>query len=199
MPSLSLALALALTSPGPLSADRPPEAALRPAKLFPLPQRARSQCRRARDLGLCPARLPRAWLPRSQPPALTVQLFRYRDGGGKVVQLTFGYGAPIEFSDWRNRPCCFLHFDLYRRLSGPPLVPDGARPARVGGRRGLLAPAYGYGMGCGSGNRGVYFCNHVRFAWRQSGTWYVATLHTFGSGTQALLDRLVRVLRPISS
>jgi hypothetical protein len=67
----------------------------------------------------------------------------------------------------------------------------------VGGKHGLLAPAYGNGMACGAGNRGVYFCNHVRFAWRQKGTWYITTLHTFGRDTLPLLARLIRELRPI--
>ena len=117
------------------------------------------------------------------------------------MQAMFTYGAPWENDVtqlWRNRPCCFLHFDLYRRLSGPPLVPGGARPAVVGGKHGLLAPAYGLGMACGGGNRGIYFCNHVRFAWREAGKWYVATLHTFGRGTRPLLGRLIRELRPIT-
>jgi hypothetical protein len=166
-----------------------------------LPPAAQAVCRRAHDLGACPRRLPRASLPRAKPPPLTVQLFRYRDGGGRVVQLMFTYGVPWETDArqlWRNRPSRFLHFDLYRRLSGPPLVPDGAHIAVVGGKHGLLAPAYGINLGCGAGTRGVYFCNHVRFAWRQSGTWYIATLHTFGRGTLGLLDRLIRELQPIT-
>jgi hypothetical protein len=180
-----------------------PPAVFAPAKLAPLPAYARDKCRAAHDLGLCPARLPRAWLPRDEPPDLAVQLFRYRDGGGRVVQLSFGYGAPVELEPptvelWRNRPCCFLHFDLYRRLSGPALIPDGARPVVFAGKVGLLTPAYGYNMGCGPENRGVYFCNHVRFAWRQNGTWYAATLHNFGPGTQTLLARLIRELRPVA-
>jgi hypothetical protein len=196
---LSLVSLVAATS---LLAPAPP-AAYDPVRLFPLPASARAKCRLARDFALCPRRLPRALLPRGEAPPLKVQLFRYLDGGGRVVQLTFGYGAPIEFEPpgaeiWRNRPCCFLHFDLYRRLNGPRHVPDGSRPAVVGGKRGLLAPAYGNNMACGLGDRGIYFCNHVRFAWRQDGTWYIATLHTFGRGTLPLLDRLIQELRPIT-
>jgi hypothetical protein len=53
-------------------------------------------------------------------------------------------------------------------------------------------------MACGAGYAGVYFCNHVRFRWKQGRTWYVATLHNFGNRqTMALLDRIIRELRPI--
>ena len=63
-----------------------------------------------------------------------------------------------------------------------------------------LATATGAGLGCGKGNAGVYFCNHVRFRWKRGGSWFVATLHSFGnSETTVLLGRLIRQLRPIST
>ena len=66
--------------------------------------------------------------------------------------------------------------------------------APLGGRSGLLAAAAGYGLGCD----GPFFCNHLRFYWRERGSWYVATLHHFGvPETRTLLDRLVRELRPV--
>jgi hypothetical protein len=38
----------------------------------------------------------------------------------------------------------------------------------------------------------------VRFRWKQGGSWFVATLHSFGnSETTVLLGRLIRELRPI--
>ena len=139
-------------------------------------------------------------------PALTAEHFRYRDGGGEVVQFTYQYGAPVEPESgpgwrrrlWRNRPCCFLHFDLYRRLSGPRLNRPGSHQVTLGGKRGLLADASGYGLACGAGTRGIYFCNHTAFAWRQASTWYIATLHYFGRrDTRVLLVRLIRELAPI--
>ena len=66
--------------------------------------------------------------------------------------------------------------------------------------RGDLAIATGAGLGCGRGNAGVYFCNHVRFRWKRGRSWFVATLHSFGNGeTTALLGRLIRELRPIGT
>jgi hypothetical protein len=136
---------------------------------------------------------------------LIPQHFRYRDGGGEVVQFTYQYGAPIEPESgrawrqrvWENRPCCFLHFDLYRRLNGPSHIRPGSHAAVLGGKRGLLSDAAGYGLACGAGNRGIYFCNHTAFAWRQNGTWYIATLHYFGKrATRLLLGRLIHELGP---
>jgi len=189
--------------------DPPPAQAFAPVRLYPLPPQVRTQCRLAKAIALCPRRLPRPTIParRGSPlPQLVAEHFRYRDGGGIVVQVSFHYGAGWEPDSgpdwrlhlWRNRPCCFLHFELYHRLTGPRLVPTGARPATLGGKRGLLVDAAGYGMACGARARGVYFCNHTRFAWRQSGTWYIATLHYFGyRETRALLGRLIRELGPV--
>jgi hypothetical protein len=75
-------------------------------------------------------------------------------------------------------------------------MPRSARKAVLGGRRGWLAPAAGYGLGCARGDES-FFCNHWRFFWRQSGDWYVATLHHFGRQTPRLLSRLIAELRPV--
>jgi YVTN family beta-propeller protein len=92
-----------------------------------------------------------------------------------------------------NAPARFLHFVVGRASLG---VPHGAQPASLGGRRGKLAAA----TANGSFGSGPYFDNHVRFVWRERGTRYVATLHTFGeAATERLLDRLLRELRPASS
>ena len=99
---------------------------------------------------------------------------------------------------WRNRPCCFLHFELWHALRGRPIFPSTARPAALGGLRGDLALATSAGLACLTGSAGVYFCNHVRFRWKQGGSWFVATLHSFGNReTTALLSRIIRELRPI--
>jgi hypothetical protein len=120
----------------------------------------------------------------------------------------FSYGAPWEPDSgpdwqqhaWRNRPCCFLHFDLWHALRGKPTFPETIRPATVGGVHGELAVATGAGLGCGPGNAGVYFCNHVRFRWKHGDSWFVATLHSFGNTeTTALLGRIIRELRPIAA
>jgi hypothetical protein len=122
--------------------------------------------------------------------------------------MGFTYGAPWEpgsGSDWRhhlwrNRPCCFFHFELWRSLRGVPPFPNQTERTRLGGHTGDLAKATGYGLACGPGNAGVFFCNHVRFRWQDDGVWYVATLHRFGtaSDTRLLLSRLIGGLRSAS-
>lgn len=178
-------------------------------RLYALPKQAATQCRLAGQVRLCPTRLPRATIgySRPRPPQLVAE--RYgpsRNGSGTLAGLTFGYGAPWEPDSgndwrhhlWRNRPCCFLHFELWHAVLGTPPFPDDARRRSLGGHMGDYAPATGYGLACGPGNGGVFFCNHARFRWKQSGDWYVATLHRFGteSDTRRLLDRLIRQLRP---
>ncbi|HEX9379993.1 MAG TPA: hypothetical protein VF891_00725 [Gaiellaceae bacterium] len=189
--------------------DPPPRAAFATVRLHPLPLQALNQCRLARAIAFCPRRLPLASLPGwraprgTPPPILVAQRYRpFRDGRARLVGVSFGYGAPWEPDSgpdwrqhlWRNRPCCFLHFELYRAIKGTPPMAAHVERAPLGGRSGLLAAAAGYGLGCD----GPFFCNHLRFYWRERGSWYVATLHHFGvPETRTLLDRLVRELRPV--
>ena len=194
------------------TADPPPRAAFVAVRLYALPKRVLTKCHLARAVQLCPRRLPRAWIAYRRgaiPPALTAERFAARrNGSDSEVGISFSYGAPWEPDSgpgwqqhlWRNRPCCFFHFELWHALRGRPTFPDTARPAAVGSLHGDLAPATGAGLGCGAGNAGVYFCNHVRFRWKQGGSWFVATLHSFGNReTTALLGRLIRELRPIGT
>jgi hypothetical protein len=207
MVSLCASVTAALTV-----ADPPPRAAFAAVRLYPLPKRALTQCHLALAVQLCPRRLPRASLayrPGATPPELTAERFRpLLNGGAFEAGISFSYGAPWEPDSgpdwqqhaWRNRPCCFLHFDLWHAVRGKPTFPETTRPATVGGVHGDLALATGAGLGCGPGNAGVYFCNHVRFRWTQGGTWFVATLHSFGDAeTRALLGRIIRELRPIAT
>lgn len=193
-------------------ADPPPRAAFAAVRLYPLPKRALTQCHLARAVQLCPRRLPRASLAYragATPPELTAERFRpLLNGGAFEAGISFSYGAPWEPDSgpdwqqhaWRNRPCCFLHFDLWHAVRGKPTFPETTRPATVGGVHGDLALATGAGLGCGPRNAGVYFCNHVRFRWKQGGMWFVATLHSFGNAeTRALLGRIIRELRPIAT
>ena len=127
-------------------------------------------------------------------------------GRGTAAGVDFSYGAPWEPGSgpdwrlhlWRNRPCCFLHFEIFRRPSGRRNTPAGALPASLGGRRGLLKDGTSWGLGSSTGDD-MYFANHTRFLWREHGVDYVATLHRFGSKqeTRALLARLIRELRPV--
>jgi hypothetical protein len=194
------------------NADPPPKAAFAAVRLFPLPRRVLTQCHLARAVQLCPRRLPRAWIAYRRgaaPPALTAERFAARrNRGDREVGISFSYGAPWEPDSgpgwqqhlWRNRPCCFFHFELWHALRGSPTFPATAQPAAVGGLQGDLAPATGAGLGCGAGNAAAYFCNHVRFRWKQGGSWFVATLHSFGNReTTALLGRLIRELRLIGT
>ncbi len=169
---------------------------------------------------LCPARLPRpsiGWPPNDRPPRISAQLlpgpnvvwrshsdprYRKRTIGG----VNIGYGAPWEPDSgpdwrkhlWRNRPCCFLHFEVFRRRQERSQIPAGAIPATLGGHRGLLKDASSYGLS--SADDYLYFPNHTRFLWHENGVAYVATLHRFGTRqeTRALLSRLMRQLRPVS-
>jgi YVTN family beta-propeller protein len=153
-------------------------------------------CRRAQAHAhftvLCPARLPRATraiTPGVAPAPLAVQ------GGSEVLDFSYsGVAGPEGSVSVRlNAPQRFLHFVVGRAFLG---VPPGARPARLGGRRGLLVKA----SANGAFGSAPYFDNHVRFVWREHGTRYVATLHTFGErATERLLDRLLRELRPARS
>ena len=202
--------------------DPPPARALRPPQLVPTPAPVLAECRRAQARWprpiLCPARLPRpfvswrghvppigasmlpapgtSWSSRSDPR------YRHRRAGG----VTIGYGGPWEPDSgpdwrehlWRNRPCCFLHFEIFWRRSSRREIPPGARPATLGGHRGLIKDASSWGLASPTGDY-MYFPNHTRFLWRENEVDYVATLHRFGTRaeTRALLGRLIRELEPV--
>ncbi len=135
---------------------------------------------------LCPSALPRA----SRDPLLAAWPPMPLGVSRDLDALAFGYGVEAGDRLALNRPAHFLHFVVGRATQG---VPRNARPARLGGRRGLLAPAEPGGSYLGS----PYFANHLRFLWREHGIRYVATLHTFARpGTRRLLGRLVAGLRP---
>jgi hypothetical protein len=207
------------THPLKAAPDPAPPRALRAPELVRTPPSVLAQCRRAQARSrvtlLCPRRLTKpfigkrlrlsasmlpapgaTWTSRSDPR------YRNRRAGG----LTIGYGGPWEPDSapdwrghlWRNRPCCFLHFEIFWRRAGPRQVPAGARPAVLGGHRGLLKDASSYGLASATGDY-MYFPNHTRFLWRENGVDYVASLHRFGSlqETRALLNRLIRELRPV--
>ena len=138
---------------------------------------------------LCPTRLPRP--ARTQgfdrsPRPLGATGFR----GG--VEIGYGVegdtsGEPLSFNDPRG----FLHVEI--SLAVQPL-PGGVVPARLGGRRGLLA------VGRPGSFQGPYFANHTRFFFRRGGVRYVVSLHTFGEPeTRRLLGRIVQALVPVRS
>jgi hypothetical protein len=203
--------------------DPAPREVFGPVRLLPTPTRVLNQCRlaqaRSRHPILCPARLPRAFVawPRGRPPRVAAQRLpapgvswrsrsdpRYRKRTYSGVSI--GYGAPWEPDSgpdwrlhlWRNRPCCFLHFEVFWRRLGKQFVPVGAQPATMGGRRGLLKDATSYGLASGA-NDYLYWANHTRFLWRENGVEYVASVHRFGTKqeTRALLGRLLRGLRRV--
>jgi virginiamycin B lyase len=201
------ALSAAAVAHGVPQRDPPPPASLAPVRLAPTPMRIVERCRSIQAQAgvplLCPSLLPRSifgGIPAFPPPALSatpIGDFFHR----RIAGVDIGYGAPWEGAGWRahrwrNRPCCFLHFDVFRRAGGDAAIPPGARPTTLGGRRGLLVAAH---EGSFYGN-GLYWANHVRFLWREDGVPYVATLHTFGErATESLLGRLVRSLRPVEA
>jgi hypothetical protein len=161
---------------------------------------------------LCPRRVPQAWLrpwraPRAaRPPRLAVERADYVDRGGRTILLTFAYGAPWEPESgagwqqhvWRNRPCCFLHFEVITRVRGRPLPTAGGHRVVLAGRQGVYLTALGYAPRCRNEERAAFWCNHAVFVWRERGVQYAATLHLFGaSGTRILLGRLVAELAPV--
>jgi YVTN family beta-propeller protein len=187
--------------------DPAPPLAFAPVRMLPVSARVVARCRSIQTLAgerlLCPTLLPHATaggIPDVPPRALSVtpigDFFRRR-----VAGIDIAYGAPWEGRGWRahrwrNRPCCFFHFDLFRRAPGRAATPKGARPATLGGKHGLLVRAH---EGAYYGN-GLYWANHVRFLWHEHGTNWVATLHTFGeAATERLLGRLIATLRPVNS
>jgi YVTN family beta-propeller protein len=187
--------------------DPPVPAATGPVRLLPIPNDVASACRRVqagtRKTVLCPSLLPRAFLRELGFPPPFLQAHPAGFGSGPASGLDISYGAPWEPDSgsgwqrhlWRNRACCFFHFDVYRRPNDRRSIPATARPATVGGLHGLLKPAAGYGLGC-SGSASLYWCNHVAFLWQDHGGAFVASLHNFGPGTVQLLGRLVAGLRP---
>jgi streptogramin lyase len=137
----------------------------------------------------CPSRLPRPYRHYLPLRPLAFGVVFIADKGVVDVGYATDHG--------RGHPDEHLHFVVGRATEG---VPKTARPARLGGQRGLLAPASGI-----SNYVGPYFANHVRFLWREHGVRYVATLDVFTDGqservgeraTEALLDRILRTLRP---
>jgi hypothetical protein len=205
--------------------DPAPARVFEPVRLLPTPPRIVNQCQLAQARSshpiLCPARLPRPFVgwPQGGPPKAVAQRLpapgvswrsrsdpRYRNRSFSGVSIA--YAAPWEPDSgpdwqlhlWRNRPCCFLHFEVFWRREGRRHVPVGARPATLGGRRGLLKDATSYGVASRE-NDYLYWANHTRFLWRETGVDYVATLHRFGTKeeTRALLSRLIRELRPATN
>jgi hypothetical protein len=153
---------------------------------------------------LCPARVPRAsrgWKRGDRPPPFSSDVFGTpgRPEAQTPYGLEFVYGVPVEPQSgpgwrrlvWHNRPCCFLHFTVFRPRGAP--LPQQLRPARLGGKRGLIRYASGYGL---TGTRGYWWSNHTWFFWRQDRTQYAASLHYFGASTTRLLGRLIAELRP---
>lgn len=180
----------------------------RPIQLYPLPASAVAQCDRmqahVRLVVLCPARLPgasRGWRRGDRRPPFHSDFFGSpgRPGLPTPYGLEFGYSAPIEPGSgrnwhrlvWHNRPCCFLHFTVFR--PGGAALPPGLRAAQMGGKAGQLLSARGYGL---AGTVGYWWSNHTWFFWHEHGRLYAASLHYFGPGTTALLGRLIHELRP---
>jgi len=203
--------------PAARAGDSPPARVFERPRLELAPASVLVQCQlaqaRTRAAVLCPSKLPRAWLRAwrapagTPPPILSAQHAEYLDRGGRNILLTFGYGAPWEPDSgsgwqqhlWRNRPCCFLHFEVFTRTAGRPLATTGGQRAVLAGHAGIYLPALGNNVRCGSVERSAFWCNHAVFVWRQQGVQYAATLHYFGSGTRALLARLVAELSRVRS
>jgi hypothetical protein len=156
---LVLAAVAGVIAPEGVSGHDPaPRAAFAAVQLHPLNRQARVQCRLAKELAICPARLFR------EPPSLSAaphhrrctQRYRpSRSGKGVMVGMAFSYGlqgsreaAAGVTTCVEIAPVAFLHFEIWRALRGIPPFPDGAHRARLAGRVGDLAPATGFGLAC---------------------------------------------------
>jgi len=206
--------ALALVAAGWTSAGDPPSAGvLAPPRLIAAPASAINQCRLAQArmreaVVLCPSELPQATVARlgtaagTPPPRLISERTMYVDAGGKNERLTFTYGdvwEPVSGAGWqshlwRNRPCCYLHFEIFTRTHRP-FRTFGGRAATLGGHRGIYEPAIARTLDCSNPER-TFWCDHAAFVWRERGVSYAATLLDFGAGTKELLGRLIAGLRP---
>ena len=157
-------------------------------KLYPLPQGVIRSCRAAqahtRVTILCPTRLPRPVRNDAGAAAPTFD---------SISAFPYGHGVDLSYSAETGQPVLdepgrFFHMQVITQ--DQPLPPH-TRPARIGGRAGLLAPATSLSYAEES-----YFANHLRFFWTERGTKYAATLHWTGPSTRRLLDWLVGHLRP---
>jgi hypothetical protein len=190
--------------------DPPPKVAFAPVRLYPLPARALTQCRLARAVQLCPQRLPRVWIAYrgDTPPALRAERFATgRNGNAIEAGISFTHGVPWEPTsgpDWRQPHGGIDRAAFSTSTSGTRCAASRHFPTRLDPRQSAAAGRPSYRRRSWArlwgGAAGVYFCNHVRFRWKQGGSWFVATLHSFGNReTTALLGRLIRKLRPIGS
>jgi hypothetical protein len=178
-------------------------------RLFSVTPAVISACRRmqagVRFTIYCPQRLPRAtrgWPPGHQPAKLHVEVYGkpHHWSYAQPYGLDFSYSAPVEPAPgswwrrhlWLNQPRFFLHFNVFR-VGGIDLPPRSQlQRAVLGGRRGWLKRAAGYGLS----GQSFWWPNHTWFFWRSHGVLYAASLHYFGRGTLRLLDKLVANLRP---
>lgn len=161
-------------------------------ELYPIPSAVAEECRSAQETAririLCPTRLPRPVRDSAGSSALPLDAltaFAWGSGG-----IDFSYSAETG-RPRLDSPERFLHLQVIEQ--DQPL-PAGARPAKLGGKSGLLAPASSRDYASES-----YFANHWRFFWTERGVKYAATLHDFGRRTKPLLSRLIRDLRPANA
>lgn len=143
---------------------------------------------------LCPTLLPEPRLPEVPGDRIGRWVTIVTPAGYDI-----SYGAPWEAMSgrgwrghlWRNRPCCFFHFTFEAYRPGgyaqayfaipPQKVPE--HRATIGGY-----PGHEYN---------VTIADHIVFLFSRDGVNYDVTEHSFGPGTQALLSRIVRGLRPL--
>jgi YVTN family beta-propeller protein len=158
-------------------------------ELHPLPARVVDECRatqeEARVPVLCPTRLPRPSRSLAGDSALPPSSITAFPWGETGIDISYSAEAGRPKLDHPDR---FLHLQV---IEQDQRLPPGARPAKLGGKSGALAPATSRGYASEP-----YFGNHLRFFWTEDGVQYAATLHNFWPRTRALLDWLVAHLRP---
>jgi hypothetical protein len=159
--------------------ERSPEAQSPVVELYPIPAAVAELCRsvqeRSRTTVLCPRRLPRPRRDLAGSSALAPPVLTAFAWGARGVDFSYSgeTGRPA-----RDHPDRFFHFQAIEQ--DLPL-PAGTRPAVLGGKPGLLAPASSREYASET-----YFANHWRFFWSEQGAEYAATLHHFGRRTRRL-------------
>jgi hypothetical protein len=184
--------------------DPPPPIASAPVRLVAPPPVVVDACQAEQSkttmVVLCPTLVPLPTLPGVRGGKVgNWETVLYPGGSGYEIN----YAAPWELGSgrgwrghlWRNRPCCFFHFTIewWTGRVGPTEGAYFAIPPRT-------LPEYRATIGGYHGHEyNATIADHLVFLFSRDGAKYDVTEHSFGPGTQALLSRIVRGLRPLNS
>jgi len=182
--SVALAACGSESTSEPVSQERP--SIVEGFDFLPLPADRERECRKLLrgfpDVA-CPTALPR---PAEQlRGAWFVKPMRGRLGrNAPVFGIDISYYPDRVDGRWPETEVIHLSLAAGPKIGGLAdygIDPETVRRTTLGGRPGRYAPPAG----------AAPCCNHAVFAWRQSGTRYVASLHDVGAQTKRLLDAIL--------